>query len=111
MAVHGRHSKVLPSELNKVCPEREDSSSVHPMKMSDFEVVPNLQQSSSSISRSRRKAHFPSGNNEKASSAAAGRGGSWPRGRRALLGYPGTHQWGNLKLGVDVNKRSLEFWG
>uniref|UniRef100_A0A8B9VTT1 Transient receptor potential cation channel subfamily M member 2 n=1 Tax=Anas zonorhyncha TaxID=75864 RepID=A0A8B9VTT1_9AVES len=65
MAVHGRHSKVLPSELNKVCPEREDSSSVHPMKMSDFEVVPNLQQSSSSISRSRRKAHFPSGNNEK----------------------------------------------
>uniref|UniRef100_A0A8B9CL03 Transient receptor potential cation channel subfamily M member 2 n=1 Tax=Anser brachyrhynchus TaxID=132585 RepID=A0A8B9CL03_9AVES len=55
MAVHGRHSKVLPSELNKVCPESEDSRSVHPMKMSDFEVFPNLQQSSSSISRSRRK--------------------------------------------------------
>lgn len=91
MAVHGRHSKVLPSELNKVCPEREDSSSVHPMKMSDFEVVPNLQQSSSSISRSRRKAHFPSGNNEKASSAAAGRGGSWPHvveeRYRVILGH------------------------
>uniref|UniRef100_A0A8C3RGC1 Transient receptor potential cation channel subfamily M member 2 n=1 Tax=Cyanoderma ruficeps TaxID=181631 RepID=A0A8C3RGC1_9PASS len=65
MSARGRGAKVLPSELNKVCPERGDDPATHPRKMSDFEVVPNLQQSSSSVSRSRRKAHFPSGSNEK----------------------------------------------
>ncbi|PKU43133.1 transient receptor potential cation channel subfamily m member 2 [Limosa lapponica baueri] len=65
MAVRGRRTKVLPSELNKVCPERADDPATHPRKMSDFEVVPNLQQSSSSVSKSRRKAHFPAGSNEK----------------------------------------------
>ncbi|KAM7106683.1 transient receptor potential cation channel subfamily M member 2 isoform 7-T7 [Ciconia maguari] len=65
MAVRGRCTKVLPSELNKVCPERGDDPTMHPRKMSDFEVVPNLQQSSSSVSKSRRKAHFPTGSNEK----------------------------------------------
>ncbi|XP_064021101.1 transient receptor potential cation channel subfamily M member 2 isoform X5 [Pogoniulus pusillus] len=65
MAVRGRRSKVLPSELNKVCPERGDDPATHSRTMSDFEVVPNLQQSSSSVSRSRRKAHFPGGSNEK----------------------------------------------
>lgn len=43
-------------------------------RTSDFEVLPNLQQSSSSVSKSRRKAHFPTGGNEKASSGGAGRG-------------------------------------
>ncbi|XP_076197969.1 transient receptor potential cation channel subfamily M member 2 isoform X2 [Aptenodytes patagonicus] len=65
MAMRGQHTKVLPSELNKVCPERRDDLTTHPRKMSDFEVVPNLQQSSSSVSKSRRKAHFPTGSNEK----------------------------------------------
>ncbi|XP_075363846.1 transient receptor potential cation channel subfamily M member 2 isoform X4 [Mycteria americana] len=65
MAVRGRCTKVLPSELNKVCPQRGDDPTMHPRKMSDFEVVPNLQQSSSSVSKSRRKAHFPTGSNEK----------------------------------------------
>ncbi|NXV22823.1 TRPM2 protein, partial [Cepphus grylle] len=65
MAVRGRRTKVLPSELNKVCPERGDDPATCPKKMSDFEVVPNLQQSSSSVSKSRRKAHFPAGSNEK----------------------------------------------
>uniref|UniRef100_A0A8D2MFC3 Transient receptor potential cation channel subfamily M member 2 n=1 Tax=Zonotrichia albicollis TaxID=44394 RepID=A0A8D2MFC3_ZONAL len=59
MSARGRCARVLPSELNKVCPERGDEPATHPSKMSDFEVVPNLQQSSSSVSRSRRKAHFP----------------------------------------------------
>ncbi|NXA55395.1 TRPM2 protein, partial [Nothocercus julius] len=66
MAVRSRRIKVLPSELNKVCPERGDSPATHPRRMSDFEVVPNLRQSSSSVSKSRRKAHFPSSSNEKA---------------------------------------------
>ncbi|NWX25909.1 TRPM2 protein, partial [Notiomystis cincta] len=74
MSARGRCAKVLPSELNKVCPERGDDPATHPRKMSDFEVVPNLQQSSSSVSKSRRKAHFPTGSNEKASSGGAGRG-------------------------------------
>uniref|UniRef100_A0A8C5JTP5 Transient receptor potential cation channel subfamily M member 2 n=1 Tax=Junco hyemalis TaxID=40217 RepID=A0A8C5JTP5_JUNHY len=65
MSARGRCARVLPSELNKVCPERGDEPATHPSKMSDFEVVPNLQQSSSSVSRSRRKAHFPAGSNEK----------------------------------------------
>ncbi|XP_014725883.1 PREDICTED: transient receptor potential cation channel subfamily M member 2 isoform X4 [Sturnus vulgaris] len=65
MSARGRCAKVLPSELNKVCPERGDDPATHPRKMSDFEVVPNLQQSSSSVSKSRRKAHFPTGSNEK----------------------------------------------
>ncbi|XP_053929922.1 transient receptor potential cation channel subfamily M member 2 isoform X3 [Cuculus canorus] len=65
MATRGQRTKVLPSELNKVCPERGDDPATHPRKMSDFEVVPNLQQSSSSVLRSRRKAHLPTGNNEK----------------------------------------------
>nr|XP_009663409.1 PREDICTED: transient receptor potential cation channel subfamily M member 2 isoform X1 [Struthio camelus australis] len=65
MAMCSRRIKVLPSELNKVCPERGDSPTMHPRKISDFEVVPNLRQSSSSISRSRRKAHFPTSSNEK----------------------------------------------
>lgn len=78
MAARGRRTKVLPSEVIKVCPERGDDPTTHPKKMSDFEVVPNLQQSSSSVSKSRRKAHFPAGSNEKASSGGAGRGGSWP---------------------------------
>ncbi|XP_048811178.1 transient receptor potential cation channel subfamily M member 2 isoform X1 [Lagopus muta] len=65
MAVHGRHTKVLPSQLNKVCPETGDSPAMHPREVSDFEVVPNLQQSSSSIGKGQRKAHFPSGSNEK----------------------------------------------
>lgn len=77
MSARGRCAKVLPSELNKVCPERGDDPATHPRKMSDFEVVPNLQQSSSSVSRSRRKAHFPSGSNEKASSGGARRGDGW----------------------------------
>lgn len=68
---------MLPSELNKVCPERGDDPATHPRKMSDFEVVPNLQQSSSSVSKSRRKAHFPAGSNEKASSGGAARGDDW----------------------------------
>lgn len=76
MAVRGQRTKVLPSELNKVCPERGDNMATHP-RTSDFEVVPNLQ-SSSSVSKSRRKAHFPTGSNEKASSGGAGRGGGWP---------------------------------
>uniref|UniRef100_A0A8C9N2X4 Transient receptor potential cation channel subfamily M member 2 n=1 Tax=Serinus canaria TaxID=9135 RepID=A0A8C9N2X4_SERCA len=59
MSARGRCARLLPSELNKVCPERGDEPATHPRKMSDFEVVPNLQQSSSSVSRSRRKAHFP----------------------------------------------------
>lgn len=74
MAVRGRRTKVLPSELNKVCPVRGDNPTTHPRKMSDFEVVPNLQQSSSSVSKTRRKAHFPMGSNEKASSGGVGRG-------------------------------------
>ena len=78
MAACGRRSKVLPSELNKVCPERGDDPATQPRKMSDFEVVPNLQQSTSSVSKSRRKAHFPTSSNEKASSGGAGRGGNWP---------------------------------
>lgn len=79
MAVHGRHTKVLPSQLNKVCPETGDGPAMHPREVSDFEVVPNLQQSSSSIGKGQRKAHFPSGSNEKASwRSGAGRGGSWP---------------------------------
>uniref|UniRef100_A0A663LU42 Transient receptor potential cation channel subfamily M member 2 n=1 Tax=Athene cunicularia TaxID=194338 RepID=A0A663LU42_ATHCN len=53
MAVRGRRTKVLPSELNKVCPERGDGPAMHPRTMSDFEVVPNLHQSSSSVSKSR----------------------------------------------------------
>ncbi|NXU57450.1 TRPM2 protein, partial [Turnix velox] len=66
MAMHGQRAKVLPSQLNEMCPERGDSTTTHPRKMSDFEVVPNLQQSSSSISKSRRKAHFPTtSSNEK----------------------------------------------
>ncbi|XP_040534987.1 transient receptor potential cation channel subfamily M member 2 isoform X1 [Gallus gallus] len=65
MAVRGRHTKVLPSQLNKVCPERGDGPTTHPREMSDFEVVPNLQQSSSSVAKGQRKAHFPSGSNEK----------------------------------------------
>ncbi|XP_067157599.1 transient receptor potential cation channel subfamily M member 2 [Apteryx mantelli] len=64
MAVRSRRIKVLPSELNKVCPERGDSPTTYPRRMSDFEVVPNLRQSSSSVSKSRRKAHFPTGSNE-----------------------------------------------
>uniref|UniRef100_A0A8C6NBL5 Transient receptor potential cation channel subfamily M member 2 n=1 Tax=Melopsittacus undulatus TaxID=13146 RepID=A0A8C6NBL5_MELUD len=63
--MRGRCTKVLPSELNKVCSERGDAPATHPGKMSDFEVVPNLQQSSSSVSKSRRKTHFPSSSNEK----------------------------------------------
>uniref|UniRef100_A0A8C3NF97 Transient receptor potential cation channel subfamily M member 2 n=1 Tax=Geospiza parvula TaxID=87175 RepID=A0A8C3NF97_GEOPR len=59
MSARGRCARVLPSDVNKVCPERGDEPATHPSKMSDFEVVPNLQQSSSSVSRSRRKAHFP----------------------------------------------------
>jgi len=79
MAVRGRHTKVLPSQLNKVCPERGDGPTTHPREMSDFEVVPNLQQSSSSVAKGQRKAHFPSGSNEKASwGSGAGRSGSWP---------------------------------
>ncbi|NWH41682.1 TRPM2 protein, partial [Chloropsis hardwickii] len=66
MSARGRCARVLPSDLNKVCPERGDDPATHPRKMSDFEVVPNLQQSSSSVSKSRRKAHFPTGSNEKA---------------------------------------------
>ncbi|XP_010218670.1 PREDICTED: transient receptor potential cation channel subfamily M member 2 isoform X1 [Tinamus guttatus] len=65
MAARSRRSKVLPSELNKVCPERGDSPATRPRRMSDFEVVPNLRQSSSSVSKSRRKAHFLSSSNEK----------------------------------------------
>uniref|UniRef100_A0A8U8BSN4 Transient receptor potential cation channel subfamily M member 2 n=1 Tax=Geospiza parvula TaxID=87175 RepID=A0A8U8BSN4_GEOPR len=65
MSARGRCARVLPSDVNKVCPERGDEPATHPSKMSDFEVVPNLQQSSSSVSRSRRKAHFPAGSNEK----------------------------------------------
>nr|XP_021142078.1 transient receptor potential cation channel subfamily M member 2 isoform X3 [Columba livia] len=65
MAMRGQSSKVLPSELNKVCPEKGDNPAAYPRKMSDFEVVPNLQQSSSSVCKSRRKAHFPTGSNEK----------------------------------------------
>uniref|UniRef100_A0A8C8BJX3 Transient receptor potential cation channel subfamily M member 2 n=1 Tax=Otus sunia TaxID=257818 RepID=A0A8C8BJX3_9STRI len=53
MAVRGRRTKVLPSELNKVCPERGDNPAMHSRTMSDFEVVPNLHQSSSSVSKSR----------------------------------------------------------
>lgn len=78
MAMRGRCAKVLPSELNKVCPERGGNPATHPGKMSDFEVVPNLRQSSSSVSKSRRKAHFPTSSNEKASPEGAGRGGVWP---------------------------------
>lgn len=74
MSARSRCAKVLPSELNKVCPERGDDPATHPSKMSDFEVVPNLQQSSSSVSKSRRKAHFPTGSNEKARAGGAGRG-------------------------------------
>lgn len=76
--MRGRSSKVLPSELNKVCPEKGDNPAAYPRKMSDFEVVPNLQQSSSSVCKSRRKAHFPTGSNEKASSGDARGKGSWP---------------------------------
>lgn len=92
MAVRGRRTKVLPSELNKVCPERGDDPPTHPRKMSDFEVVPNLQRSSSSVSKSRRKAHFPTGSNEKVSSGGAGRMGRLGMQEgRALMGYPVTH--------------------
>ncbi|NWU97559.1 TRPM2 protein, partial [Upupa epops] len=66
MVMRGRRTKVLPSELNEVCPERGNEPTTHPRTMSEFEVVPNLQQSSSSVSKSRRKAHFPTDSSEKA---------------------------------------------
>lgn len=90
--MRGRCTKVLPSKLNKVRSERGDDPATHPRKMSDFEVVPNLQQSSSSVSKSRRKAHFPSSSNEKASSGGAERVDCWPHTmEKMLMSYQGTH--------------------
>ncbi|CAM9306625.1 unnamed protein product [Bubo scandiacus] len=77
MAVRGRRTKVLPSELNKVCPERGDNPAMHPRTMSDFEVVPNLHQSSSSGLKEQAEGTFPHRSNEKASSGGAGRRGGW----------------------------------
>lgn len=101
MAVRGRRSKVLPSELNKVCPERGDDPATHSRTMSDFEVVPNLQQSSSSVSRSRRKAHFPGGSNEKASAGGAGRESGWAHITEELQG---ANQW---LINRAINNRSV----
>ncbi|XP_032628358.1 transient receptor potential cation channel subfamily M member 2 isoform X3 [Chelonoidis abingdonii] len=51
-------------ELNEVCPDEGDSYVVHP-KICDLEMVPNLRHSNSGFCKSKRKAHFATGNNEK----------------------------------------------
>uniref|UniRef100_A0A8C8SFY4 Transient receptor potential cation channel subfamily M member 2 n=1 Tax=Pelusios castaneus TaxID=367368 RepID=A0A8C8SFY4_9SAUR len=55
---------MLPPELNGVCTEEGDSYVVHP-KICDLEMVPNLRRSNSGFCKSKRKAHFAPGNNEK----------------------------------------------
>lgn len=57
---------MLPPELNGVCPDEGDSYVVHP-KICDLKMVPNLRRSNSGFCKSKRKAHFATGNNEKAS--------------------------------------------
>ncbi|XP_053896501.1 transient receptor potential cation channel subfamily M member 2 isoform X3 [Malaclemys terrapin pileata] len=55
---------MLPPELNGVCPDEGDSYVVH-SKICDLEMVPNLRRSNSGFCKSKRKAHFATGNNEK----------------------------------------------
>ncbi|EMP42661.1 Transient receptor potential cation channel subfamily M member 2 [Chelonia mydas] len=57
---------MLPPELNGVCPDEGDSYVVHP-KICDLKMVPNLRRSNNGFCKSKRKAHFATGNNEKAS--------------------------------------------
>lgn len=61
-----KQTRMLPPELNRVCMDEGDSYGVHP-KICNLEMVPNLRRSNSGFCKSKRKAHFATGNNEKAS--------------------------------------------
>ncbi|KAH0623928.1 hypothetical protein JD844_007134 [Phrynosoma platyrhinos] len=68
MAGSGRRIRTLPTELNKVCPDEGDGYSVYPRSYYDLDVVTNLRRSNSAFSKSKRRARFTPGTNEKASS-------------------------------------------
>ncbi|XP_074859743.1 transient receptor potential cation channel subfamily M member 2 [Carettochelys insculpta] len=55
---------MLPLELNGVCPDEDDSYGVQP-KICDLEMVPNLRHSNSGFCKSKRKAGFAAGSNDK----------------------------------------------
>ncbi|XP_062832545.1 transient receptor potential cation channel subfamily M member 2 isoform X1 [Anolis carolinensis] len=65
MAGPGKRIRTLPTELNKVCPEEGDSYSVYPKSYYDLDVVSNLRRSNSAFSKSKKRAHFTPGVNEK----------------------------------------------